>query len=135
MKKFMCSKGFLKIQLFHRYLKKILPKHSRMFTERNTPFNDTYLKFTAIFCEIFLGRNTPNNKFFDVTNKETKKVTWRRCWSPSTVNLDQLIFTRKGWHLVLALFASKDFYVNSLFLTQLSSEIISLENALLWPMI
>ena len=135
---FMCSKGFLKIQLFHRYFEKILPKHSRMLTERSTPFSDTCLKFTAIFCEIviiFLGRNTPNNKFLDVTNKETKKVTWRRCWSPSTVNLDQLIFTRKGWHLVLALFASKDFYVNSLFLTQLSSEIISLENALLWPMI
>ena len=79
---FMCSKGFLKIQLFHRYFEKILPKHSRMLTERSTPFSDTCLKFTAIFCEIviiFLGRNTPNNKFLDVTNKETKKVMWHRC--------------------------------------------------------
>ena len=47
-----------------------------MLTERSTPFSDTCLRFTAIFCEIviiFLGRNTPNNKFLDVTNKETKK--------------------------------------------------------------
>ena len=106
---FMCSKGFLKIQLFHRYFKKILPKHSRMLTERSTPFSDTCLKFTGIFCEIviiFLGRNTPNNTFLDVTNKATKKVMWHCCWSPSIMNIEQLIFTWKGQHLVLALFAS-----------------------------
>ena len=42
---------------------------------RNTPFRDTCLKFTTIFCEIvmiFLGRNTLNNKFLDVTKKIKK---------------------------------------------------------------
>ena len=29
----------------------------------------------------FLSRNTTNNKFLDVANKEIKKVTWHRCWS------------------------------------------------------
>ena len=99
----MCSKGFLNIQLFHRYFEKILPKHSRVLTERITPFSDLF------FCEIviiFLGRNTPNNMFLDVKNKETKKVMWHRCWSPSIMNIEQLIFTWKGRHLVLALFAS-----------------------------
>ena len=48
-----------------------------MFTERSRPFSDTYRNFTAIFCKIviiFIGRNTPNNKFLDVMNKEIKKV-------------------------------------------------------------
>ena len=79
---FMCSKDFLKIQLFYRYFEKILSKHSRMLIERGTPFSDTCLKFMAIFCEIviiFLGRNTPNNKFLDVRNKETKKVMRHCC--------------------------------------------------------
>ena len=47
-----------------------------MRTERSTPFSDTCLTFTAIFRKIviiFLGRNTPDNKFFDITNKEIKK--------------------------------------------------------------
>ena len=77
---FMCGKGFLKIQLFHKYFEKILPKYSS--NERSTSFSDTCLKFTAICCEmviIFLGRNTIKNKFLDVTNKETKKVMWHRC--------------------------------------------------------
>ena len=63
-------------------------------TVRSTPFNDTCLKFTAIFHKIviiLLGRNTPNNKFVDVTNKETKKVTCYCCWSPSFMTLEQLI--------------------------------------------
>ena len=55
---------------------------------------------------IFLGRNTPNNKDLDATNKKIKKVTWHRSWSISIMNLDQLIFTWKGPRLVLALFAS-----------------------------
>ena len=54
---------------------------------------------------IFLGRNTPNNKDLDATNKKIKKVTWHSCWSISIMNLDQLIFPWEGWHLVLALFA------------------------------
>ena len=77
MKKFKRNKVFLKIQLFHRYFQKILVKHSRTLNERGTPFSDTCLKFKAIFCEIviiFRDRNTPNNKFIDVTNKETKKI-------------------------------------------------------------
>ena len=53
---------------------------------------------------IFL--NTPNNKDLDAINKIIKKVTWHRCWNISIMNLDQLIFTWKGRHLVLALFAS-----------------------------
>ena len=36
---------------------------------------------------------------------QTKK-TWRRCCSVSIMNLEHLIFTWKGRHLVLALFAS-----------------------------
>ena len=43
-----------------------------MLTERSTPFSDTCLNFTAFFRKIliiFLGRNTPNNKFLDVTYK------------------------------------------------------------------
>ena len=52
MKKFTCSKEFLKIQLFHRYFYKILPKHFRTLTERSTPFSDTCLKFTAIFVRL-----------------------------------------------------------------------------------
>ena len=51
----------------------ISPKHFEMLSERSTPFSDTCLKFTIIFCEIviiFLCRNTPNNKFLDVTNKK-----------------------------------------------------------------
>ena len=80
-----------------------------MITERGTPFSDTCLKFTAIFCEIviiFLGRNTSDNKFLDVTNKETKKVMWHRYGSLSIMNIEQLIFTWKGRYLVLALYAS-----------------------------
>ena len=50
-----------------------MSKHSRTLTDRSTPFSDTCLTFTAIKIIItFLGRNTPNNKFLDVTNKETK---------------------------------------------------------------
>ena len=48
-------------------------------TERSTRFSDTCPKLTAIFRKIvviFLGKNTPNNKFLDVTNKLIKKVTW-----------------------------------------------------------
>ena len=40
--------------------------------ERCTLFSDDCLKFKVIFHKIviiFLGRNTPNNKFLDVTNK------------------------------------------------------------------
>ena len=55
---------------------------------------------------IFLGGNTPNNKDLDATKKKVKKVTRHRCWSISIKNLDQLIFTWKGRHLALALFAS-----------------------------
>ena len=55
---------------------------------------------------MFFGRNTPNNKFLNVTNKETNKVLWHRCWSSSILNLEQLIFTWKGQQSVLALFAS-----------------------------
>ena len=36
---------------------------------------------------IFLGRNTPNNKFLDVTNKYIKTFTWNRCSSLSVMNL------------------------------------------------
>ena len=46
-----------------------------------------------IYVLIVLGRNTPNNKFLDVANKETNKVMWHCCWSPSIMNLQQLIFT------------------------------------------
>ena len=84
-------------------------KHSRTLTERRTPFIDTCLKFAPIFRKIviiFLSTNTPNNKFLDVTNKETKKVMWHRYKSPSIMNLEQLIFTWKRRLLVLALFAS-----------------------------
>ena len=41
----MCSKGFLKIQLFHRYFWRILPKNSRTITKKSTPFSHTCLKF------------------------------------------------------------------------------------------
>ena len=86
-----------------------MPKHSRTLTERSTPFSDTCLKFTAIFCEIviiFLGRNTPNNKFLDVTNKEIKKVNVAPLLQSIYYELEQLLFTWNGRHLVLALFAS-----------------------------
>ena len=59
----------------------------------------------VIFCKlllIFLGRNTPNNRFIDVKNKKTNKVV--HCWYASAINLEQLIFTWKGRQLVLALF-------------------------------
>ena len=72
------------------------------------PFSDTSLKFMVIFRKIviiFLSRNTPN-KFLDVTNKEIYKVMCHPCWSPSIMNLEQLIFTWKGRQLVFALFAS-----------------------------
>ena len=36
---------------------------------------------------IFL--NTPNNKDLDAMSKIIKKVTWRRCWNISIMNLDQ----------------------------------------------
>ena len=58
------------------YSQKILPEHSRTLTERSTPFSDTCLNFLVIFSKIaiiFFGRNTPNNKFIDVTNKEIKQ--------------------------------------------------------------
>ena len=61
----------------------------------------------VIFCKIvitFLGRNTPNNKFQDV-NK------FHRCWSPSIMNLEQLIFTWKGRQLVLALLSSINYII------------------------
>ena len=64
----------------------------------------------VIFFKIiktFFDRNVPNNKFLDVANRETNNVMWRRCWSPSIVNLEQLIFTWKGLaQLVFALFPS-----------------------------
>ena len=61
---------------------------------------------------IFLGRNTPNNKFVDVRNTETNKVTWQRCGGPSIMNLGQLVQlgttwdTWKGRQLLLSLFVS-----------------------------
>ena len=70
MKKFMCSKGFLKIQIFYKAL-----------TERSALFCDSCLRFTAIFGKIvrfFFGRNVPNNTFLHVTNKEIKKAMWHR---------------------------------------------------------
>ena len=36
---------------------------------------------------IFLRRNTPNNKFVNVTNKETNKVMWHRCSSQSIMKV------------------------------------------------
>ena len=54
---------------------------------------------------IVLGRNTPNNSILNVTNKKTKKVTWKRCY-PSTTNLEQL----KGQSLVLTLVSSYSFF-------------------------
>ena len=68
-------------------LLRIWPKYSRTLTEKSTPFSETCQKFTVIFLKIviiFLGRNTPNNRFLNVTNKETEE----------------------GRPLVLALFAS-----------------------------
>ena len=53
-KKFVCSKGFLEIYFFPRYFQNILPKHSRMLTEKNTLFNDICLKPMTTFCEIVI---------------------------------------------------------------------------------
>ena len=76
--------------------------------------SDTCLKFMVIFSKIviiFLGRNTPYNRFVDVTNKETNKVMSHRCWSSSIMNLEELIFTKKGRQLVLALFANLEMII------------------------
>ena len=78
----MRSKGFLKIQLFHRFFSKILSKHSRTLTERSPSSIDTCLKLEAIFHKIviiLLVKKLPDNKFFDVTNKKIKNVMWSRC--------------------------------------------------------
>ena len=86
-----------------------MPKYSRNLTEWSTPFSNACLKFMVIFHKIvivFLGRNTPNNKFLNVTSKETNKVMWHYCWNPSIINMEQLIFTWKGRQLLLVLFAS-----------------------------
>ena len=56
-----------------------MPRYSRTLTKKSASFSDTCLKFMIIFRKIviiFLGRNTPNNKFLDVTNKETNKFMW-----------------------------------------------------------
>ena len=48
-----------------------------MFTEGNTPFSDTGLKFTDVFRKIviiFIETNTPNNRFLHVTNKELRAI-------------------------------------------------------------
>ena len=55
---------------------------------------------------LFPGRNTPNNTFLDVTNKETNKANVVPLLKSSIMNLELLIFTLKGRQLVLALFAS-----------------------------
>ena len=88
MKKFIHSKGFFS----SRYFQNILPKFQNAYLEKCT--------FQWHLSEIY--------RYFlwDVTNKETEKVMWHRCWSPSIMNLGQLIFIWKGRHLVLALFAS-----------------------------
>ena len=54
----------------------------------------------------FFCRKTPNKNFLDVINKETNKVMWHYCLSLSIMDLELLIFNRKGWQLVLALLAS-----------------------------
>ena len=56
-----------------------MPRYSRTLTKKSASFSDTCLKFMIIFRKIviiFLGRNTPNNTFLDVTNKETNKFMW-----------------------------------------------------------
>ena len=86
------SKGFLKIYFFPQVLSKHFAKIPERLLEK--------CFFQWHFSEIY--------RYFlwDVTNKETGKVMWHRCWSPSVTNLGQLIFIWKGRHLVLALFAS-----------------------------
>ena len=42
---------------------------------------------------------------------QIKKVTWRRCWSLSIMNLEPLIFTWKGQHIVLTLFVNTMLWV------------------------
>ena len=83
-----------------------MPKHSRTLTARSTPFSNICLTFTAIYGDC----NTPN-KFLDVTNKDAKEVMWHSSWSLSIINLEQLIFTWKGRHLVLVLVASRQMIV------------------------
>ena len=84
---------------------------SWILIEKSTHFSGTCLKFMVIFLWLFVitflrKRDTPNNKFLDVTNKETDKVMLPCCWSPPIMNLEQLIFTWKGRQLLLALFTS-----------------------------
>ena len=62
--------------------------------------------YFSLIVIIFLGRHRPNKENLDANNKKIKKFTWRRCSRISIMNLDQLIFTCKGRHLVLALFTS-----------------------------
>ena len=105
MKKFMCIKGFwfnLFTGTFKRFCRNI---PERLLREAHLSVTPVWNLMSEIVV-IFLGRNTSNKKFLDVTNKETKKVIRHRCWSLSIMNLEQLIFTWKGRHLVLALFAS-----------------------------
>ena len=72
--------------------------------------------FTWNLQLFFHSRSTPNNNFLDVTNKGIKKVMWHCCWSLFIMNLKQLIFTWRGWDLVLSLFVS--IYRNPLYLNQ-----------------
>ena len=108
MKKFMYSKVFLKIYFFISIFKGFYNIFQKSYWD-NIPFSDTCLKFMAIVRETaicFFGRNTPNNKFLNVTNKETNKVMCYRCWCPFVMNLELLTFTWKQPQLASALFAS-----------------------------
>ena len=58
---FMCSKGFLKIQLFHRYFEKILPK------QNNNAYWEKY-NFQWYLCEIY------GNFLWDYNN-----FPWQKC--------------------------------------------------------
>ena len=78
----MYSKFVFNDLTFSELLLSIFPKYSRTRTEKSAPFNDTCVKFIALFRKlviVFLGRNTRNNKFLDVTIKDTKKLTWHCC--------------------------------------------------------
>ena len=69
---------FFKDSTISQVLLKSFVETFQMLTERNTHFSHIFVKFTAILRKtvtIFFGRNTPNNKVLDVTNKETKKMT------------------------------------------------------------
>ena len=53
-------------------------------------FTGTFKGFMVIIPKVvifFLDRNTSNNKFLDLTNKETNKVMWYGCCSLYVMNL------------------------------------------------